>query len=233
MLKVLQSDQNKEWKLEELLQACDWQDQAIVVGAGQGLMEAGLITVKETVSKTVNLGSEGRKATEFGLLERRLWEWVNANQPASMAALQNTFERHEAGPGVGLLKRLGIELISGVFEFTNADDIMAEIELRSNFLNSLPQDLQNLDQKLVEHFKNRRNFIEVLESKLRTWKINQAGINVPAESLIEVEMINEITPELLQSEDWKTSQFKPFDVTLNQPLRGQAEVTNAGAHREN
>ena len=106
LLKVLQSDQNKEWQLEELLQACDWQDQAIVVGAGQGLMEAGLIVVSETVSKTVNLGSEGRKAAEFGLLEQRLWDWINDNQPASMAALQKTFERHEAGPGVGLLKRL-------------------------------------------------------------------------------------------------------------------------------
>ena len=88
LLKVLQSDHNKEWELQELLQACDWQDQAIVVGAGQGLMEAGLIAVKETVAKTVTLGSEGLKATEFGLLEQRLWDWINANQPASMAALQ-------------------------------------------------------------------------------------------------------------------------------------------------
>ena len=106
---------------------------------------------------------------------------------------------------------------------------MAEIDSRSNFLNSLPQDLQNSDQNLVEHFKNRRNFIEVLESKLRTWKINQAGINVPAESLIEVEMINEITPELLQSDDWKNSQFKPFDVTLESatPRTGRSHPMQA------
>lgn len=229
LLKILQSDQNKEWQLEELLQACDWQDQAIVVGAGQGLMEAGLIAVTETVSKTVSLGSEGRKAAEFGLLEQRLWDWINDNQPASMAALQKAFERHEAGPGVGLLKRLGIELNSGVFEFSNSDDIRAEIDSRSNFLNSLPQDLQNSDQNLVEHFKNRRNFIEVLESKSRTWKINQAGINVPAESLIEVEMINEITPELLQGDDWKNSQFKPFDVTLESatPRTGRSHPMQA------
>ena len=43
---------------------------------------------------------------------------------------------------------------------------MAEIESRSNFLNSLPQELQNSDSNLVEHFKNRRNFIEVFRIEI-------------------------------------------------------------------
>ena len=71
MLRTLQSD-NKNWTLDEVLVACEWDDQAIAVAAGHGLTNHGLLKTYETSNKDVILGSEGEKAVVDGLLEARL-----------------------------------------------------------------------------------------------------------------------------------------------------------------
>ena len=45
MLKVMQQDAGKEWTLEAILQACEWKDQAIAVGAGHGSLGSDRICV--------------------------------------------------------------------------------------------------------------------------------------------------------------------------------------------
>ena len=37
MLKAMLADSSKVWSLSDILTACDWQDQAIAVGAGLGI----------------------------------------------------------------------------------------------------------------------------------------------------------------------------------------------------
>ena len=113
MLGAIQGDAAKKWSLEEILQACNWQDQAIAVTAGHGLTNKGLAQTKETSSAIIRLASEGENALSNGLLEARLWDWICSTDEPTMQNLQQSFERHEAGPGVGLLKRLGVSLEAG------------------------------------------------------------------------------------------------------------------------
>ena len=115
MLRAMQlSDADRSWDLASLLAACDWTDQAVAVGAGHGLQNHGYVSVSETRMREVRLDVEGERAVEDGLLEQRLWSWITDQSTATMADLQQAFERHEAGPGVGLLKQLGVEIESGV-----------------------------------------------------------------------------------------------------------------------
>ena len=65
-----------------------------------------------------------------------------------MANLQTAFERHEAGPGVGLLKRLGVELVKGAFHATNPDEVSEQIAQRTSFLNALPLSAESADAAL-------------------------------------------------------------------------------------
>ncbi|MEC9089837.1 MAG: hypothetical protein VYC11_00550 [Candidatus Thermoplasmatota archaeon] len=113
MLKALRSESDKTWNLDELLSACQWDDQVHVAGAGLALAEKGLVDISETNATVWNLGQEGETAQNDGLLERRLWDWLQS-QPEdarSMKDLQSSgvASKQETGVGVGLLKGLGCE----------------------------------------------------------------------------------------------------------------------------
>ena len=223
MLRTLQND-NKNWTLDEVLVACDWDDQAIAVAAGHGLTNHGLLKTYETSNKDVILGSEGEKAVVDGLLEARLWEFIQSNPEATMKDLSSHFERHEAGPGIGLLKGLGVSIQGGKFTTDNPTSVSNKISERTEYIQS-----PSIDHDLFEHFKGRKNLVEVVELVSRTWTVTKTGSSVSPEDLEEVIKIAEITPELLQSDDWKEAQFRPYDVSLeaSMPRSGRSHPMQA------
>ena len=223
MLRTLQND-NKNWTLDEVLIACEWDDQAIAVAAGHGLTNHGLLKTYETSNKDVILGSEGEKAVVDGLLEARLWGFIQSNPEATMKDLSSRFERHEAGPGIGLLKGLGVSIQGGKFATDNPTSVSNKIAERTEYIQS-----PSIDHELFEHFKGRKNLVEVVELVSRTWTVTKAGSSVSPEDLEEVVKIAEITPELLQSDDWKEAQFRPYDVSLeaSMPRSGRSHPMQA------
>ena len=229
MLKLMQSDHSKKWSLQEILTSCNWSDQAVAVGAGLGLSNAGFVDIEESFETIIRLSEQGTSATESGLLESRLWSWIYNSDNPDMASLQQSFERHEAGPGVGLLKRIGVKLEGGKFIADDSSQVEEIISQRTSFLNCLPDLVENLDSQMVEHFRGRKGFIENQESTTRLWKINQNGISVDSEFLVEKEMVTEITPELLQSDNWRDAEFRSFDVTLESstPRTGRSHPMQA------
>jgi len=229
MLRVMQAKVGHKWTLTEILSECEWDDQAIAVGAGHGLNNVGMVSTTETSSAVIRLADEGIKANENGLLEARIWKWMDHCETPNMADLQSEFERHEAGAGVGLLKRLGVQLEGGVFIAPNPSGVTADIEARTAFIQSLPAPSESLDATLMEHFKSRRGLIESVISTTRTWKITSQGLAVEAEALVEKQSISEITTELLQSDAWKDADYRPFDVTLESatPRTGRSHPMQA------
>ena len=116
-----------------------WTDQVHVAGAGQALNEEGLVEITESSSRTVALGPEGVNAATNGLLEERIWNWLLQSKESerNMQGLFSAgFERYEAGPGVGLLKSLGVKVESGSFVWQDEDGVSATIEKRRSFINS-------------------------------------------------------------------------------------------------
>jgi phenylalanyl-tRNA synthetase alpha chain len=215
MLLAMQAQPDKgAWSLEDVLDACEWTDQAVAVGAGHGLQNHGLVTLEETLVREVRLDEEGQRALANGLLEARLWAWMAGEETPSMQNLQSAFERHEAGPGVGLLKQLGVTLNGGVLKATNPADVEATLEQRASFLRALPCSSDDLDENLLTHFTGRRGLVMIVEHIDRRWSLTKAGKAVPAEALVEQLVITDITPELLQSDEWKEAEFRRFDVTL-------------------
>ena len=72
MLRALRT-RSGEWTLNELLETCEWDDQAIAVSAGHGLSNHGYVKISESSERSVILGSEGEKAAKEGLLESKIW----------------------------------------------------------------------------------------------------------------------------------------------------------------
>ena len=82
--------------------------------------------IRDSSSRMVSLGDEGQRASENGLLESRLWDWMSeldVEKRTMKSLMSSDFERAETGPGIGILKRLGIEIESGVFIVPNDSKI--------------------------------------------------------------------------------------------------------------
>lgn len=215
MLRAMQlSDADRSWDLAALLAACDWTDQAVAVGAGHGLQNHGYVSLMEHEHREIRLDSEGEKAVENGLLEQRLWTWITAQGTATMQGLQEAFERHEAGPGVGLLRQLGVSIEAGALVAPDGDTIEATLQERAAFLSSLPAQADALDEDMINHFSSRKNLIHSVERTERQWTLTPEGLACSPDDLQEAMVITDITPELLQGDAWKTAEFRSFDVAL-------------------
>ena len=130
MLRAMLAASNDVHSLDQIMNACDWNDQAVAVGAGQGLSDKGFVEVQESVRRTIHPGQEGHNASPMGCL-KHAWSWISSQDEPTMAKLQAKFERHEAGPGVGLLKKLGVQLESGTFVCEDTSALKSELQARA------------------------------------------------------------------------------------------------------
>lgn len=224
MLRAMLSDPSRKWPLKDLLKETGWVDQVHVAGSGKALQEEKLVEIEETRSRLVSLGPEGIKASQEGLLESRLWDWINQQDESgrTMESLMSSgFERSETGPGVGLLKGMGVQIESGNFIVEDRVSMNRILEEREGFIQSVSGgavDASTLDEKLVNHFSSRSDLIEFEDSVSRTWCLTKEGSALNTSELTNVEMIGELTPEILQTESWRDAEFKPFDVAAPAPV---------------
>ena len=223
MLKGMLSEPNREWSLEKLLSVTGWDDQVHVAGAGKGLEEAGMVEIEETTSRIVTLGLKGKKAADDGLLESRLWDWIRnkkESQRNMVSLMSSGFDRSETGPGIGILKGLGLNIESGNLVFSNEEAISKEINRRADFIKSLskgPMKSSSADEGMISHFSSRSGLLDFEDITSRTWKLTGAGTSVDQSALTESKLIGELTPEMLQTDAWLGREFKPFDVQAPAP----------------
>ena len=67
---------------------------------------------------------------------------------------------------------------------------------------------------MLHHFSARKNLIQIVEKTERRWALTPQGQQVSPDELQETNVIAELTPELLQGEDWKNAEYRAFDVSL-------------------
>ncbi len=89
------------------------------------------------------------------------------------------------------------------------------------FLEKLPleYDLLLSEQKLaLSNLQNRRQIIEIVEKKEIEIKTTKLGQDLIKNGVKNVELIEQITPELLKSEkNWKGKKFRRYDITSPVP----------------
>ena len=220
LLKAMQTQgTDKSWSMDDILSACGWDDQAKAAGAALGLVQAGFAEVDKHSTTIWSLGPEGKAALENGLLEERLWNWLSGQPEGNraMSDLQSSgvVEKHETGIGIGLLKGLGISIEAGNLVLPeDSSAIKAEIQTRNEFLSNISEG------PLLDHFKGRKGLLQSTEQVTRNWRMNSSGASVI--DLEEREEVVEITPELLQGEEWRNMVFKSFDPSL------EANIASSG-----
>ena len=138
-LAALRRDQNTWINLPTLMATCEFTDASMAVGAAQGLVEEGFAEVSEEVEIEIELGEEGIRAIERGLVEHLLLEMINQSEGVvSMDSLHTLgpLERHELGPAIGHLKRLGMQMEDNNVSISSENRQLAEkqIQQRMAFL---------------------------------------------------------------------------------------------------
>ncbi len=225
MLSALRS--TTEWMgLEGVLGACKWTDQAHASGSGTLLAEKGLIEIDRQESTRIRLGSQGIRAVEHGLVERRVLNWYAGASVDSrtMADLRTSgiLESHEAGPAIGQVKRLGMSIEGGAIVFLDEKLAHAETEIstREQGLKMIADsgelgiDSAEIGEDLLGHFKSRQHFVEVSTTVAIQWKATRQGREYDEVALSETVILNELTPEVLQGGEWKKAKIKAYDVSL-------------------
>ena len=91
MLRLMLSEPKQEWEMSKLMEGTGLNDQVHIAGAGKYLSQHELVVVNETKSTIINLGSEGQKSIEIGLLEDRLWNWL-ISQKAEERTMKNLLD---------------------------------------------------------------------------------------------------------------------------------------------
>ena len=158
------------------------------------------------------------------------WSWWSKapGEPISRAAQEakrllkvKAASKQESGIGVGLLKGLGCALEKGAFVLPEPTDAaIVTLVARKSFLEQCENGAgeSDLDADLLAHFRKRKGLIESTEGTTRTWGLTDAGRAFDDSTLDERLQVVQITPELLQGEEWREADFKPYDVNLDAPV---------------
>ena len=139
-----------------------------------------------------------------------------------------------------MLKKLGVSLESGKFVYENLEKINEQIQLRGEFLHALNEYNSEKEHylgamggdavggewsEMVAHFDGRKGFIRKVVRTDRAFSLTKKGESIPSEELDWVEVVTNITPELLQGDAWKDAEYRAFDVSLEAATPAQGEAT--------
>ena len=182
------------------------------MSAASWLRSKGLVNISESSTKFYFTNEEGKRYAEQGLPERRAVEWLNQAGESLLSELP--LHDDESKVVIGWLKRKrfadlektdeGLKLIpTGNVDETSDEPLIVRLSKSSLSEKEIDQDALNL-------LKGRK-LLNVKEEVERTFSLTDEGKNFSLESLDE-NLIGDITPDLIQSGEWKDRSFQRYSV---------------------
>ncbi|HJH31566.1 MAG TPA: phenylalanine--tRNA ligase subunit alpha [Methanosarcinaceae archaeon] len=175
------------------------------------LVENGLAMVGEELTGTYMLTAEGMEYAKNGLPERQI---INAiSEPTSIDDLKQRLSPKMVGIATGWLRRKGWATIEkGMIVPTgNSDTSNDEVVLRMFGDHAQTSDELGADIKLVTDLIKRK-LVSKHEEKHRQISITDAGKALVASGIVIEEEVNRITSELLKSGEWRSKNFRPYNI---------------------
>ena len=182
------------------------------MSAASWLRSKGLVKISESSTKFYFTNEEGKRYAEQGLPERRAVEWLNQAGESLLSELP--LHNDESKVVIGWLKRKkfaelkktdeGLKLIpTGNVDETSDEPLLVSLSKSSISEREIDQDALNL--------LKGRQLLNVKEEVERTFSLTDEGNNFSLETLDE-NLIGDITPDLIQSGEWKDRSFQRYGV---------------------
>ena len=182
------------------------------MSAASWLRSKGLVEISETSTKYYSTNEEGKRYAEQGLPERRAVEWLNQAGDSLLSELP--LHDDESKVVIGWLKRKnfaelekteeGLRLIpTGNLDETSDEPLLL-------MLSKSPLSEKEIDQEALKLLKGRQ-LLNIKEEVERTFTLTEEGSSFDLESLND-DLIGDLTPELIQSGEWKYKSFQRYGV---------------------
>jgi len=190
-----------------------------------------LVIVKSTPIKSYSLGSTGKKIAAGELPERRLVDFLKRKGGrATMKELSSYYQDNQGEFSAavsysqirGWTKRAifnsnaGLEVASYSLEELPEETLLKK--LSKTPLNS--ESTTSQQEKIISTLLKRPNYIEVKESSSMVVELTRNGRDAAKSAVTDADVDN-LTPELLISGEWKNHTFTQLDVeapTSSQPI---------------
>ncbi|MAG45643.1 MAG: phenylalanine--tRNA ligase subunit alpha [Nanoarchaeota archaeon] len=186
-----------------------------ILRALQWLENKEVVTLKKESKEIIRLLKNGEEYKKRGLPETKFLKVLDKPRTMKWMMEKSGLDKDELHFSLGLLKKKGlIELGSEIKRLKKEN--FKDIE---EFLKSLPknfEDLNDKEKKIMEELKQRKEIIEVDLKKGVEVSVTPLGKELMKKNL-DVNLIENLTPNLLAKGSWKSKKFRRYDVSLNVP----------------
>ncbi len=195
-------------------------DKTTVLRALSFLEKKGLVVVKSSEVKRVDLGILGVNYLKKELPERALLDKLVEKGLIPIGEIRNVcgLNENEAKVALGVLKSKGlIGIEQGKLRLVSKVNVSKKM-IEEIFMSKLPMDLKDvrdLDLLALENLKKRKDIVEVVEGKRVEVSLTDSGIRISKMNLSE-DMLEALTPKMLMGTSWKGKKFRRYD--LNAPV---------------
>ncbi len=182
-----------------------------VMNAISWMMVKGILKVEEKLKVEFCLNRDEK------LPERLLFDVLKEKKEVDLSELSKIFPRDVVGIGVGHLKKYGIQIKNGKLVYKNVEE---EIKKREEIIAKMKEEClseEEVDNEIIKDLLKRKGLVRKKEKIKRYVSLTNIGRNEIEKGLVLKEEITQLTPELIQSGEWKNYDLKRYDVSLFAP----------------
>lgn len=199
-------------------------DRTSVLRALEFLENKKIVTLNKIRKKIVDLGINGALYLRKELPERRLLNLLGEKKMLKLdeAQKQSALSDEEFKASIGALKKKALlEIKNERITLTGTGDEISRKSPEEKFLEMLPIEYRLLTPELLYAMKlleKRREIIQIKEEEIVEINVTKLGSEVIASGRKTGELIEALTPKLLEKESaWKGKKFRRYDVTSQLP----------------
>jgi len=196
-------------------------DNTSIIRALTFLEKKGIVKIKKTTEKIIDLGINGICYKKTHLPERKLTLLLEQNNIIELeeAKKLSKLSDNEFKISLGVLKNKAlIELKNEKIFLKASKEELTKKTLEEQLLEILPIEQSQLAPEqlhALENLKKRKDIIEIKERSSLEFKLTDLGKQL-AEKNLELNLIEEITPEIIKT--WnKNKKFRSYDVQSKVP----------------
>lgn len=197
-------------------------DKTSVLRALEFLKNKGLAEIKTEEEKFVDLDINGILYKNKGLPERRLLNELADKKTLTFNDLTKLdLNENEAKIALGVLrKKAMINISSGGKILLNAKkEEIVKKSLEEQFIEKLPLNLSQLkpeEQFALKNLESRKDIVKIKDTKTFFCNLTAIGKKL-SNSNLDLDLIEQLTPKIIQSQSWKGKKFRRYDIVSSVP----------------
>ncbi|HLD12198.1 MAG TPA: phenylalanine--tRNA ligase subunit alpha [Candidatus Nanoarchaeia archaeon] len=205
-----------------------------VTRALQWLENKGVLTRNKITTIIITLGDNGKKYLQEGLPEQQLLKELEKKPRSIIDVKENSkLTPEEFTIALGTLKKQqAITITNGKLDLTKkGEELLTKKTPEQQLLEQLPTPANNLNTQLLKELKQRKQLIKEEEQTIITIQLTPLGRKLTTIKL-NTELLETVTPQLLQQQNWKNKNFRSYDIKAPVPTitGGKRHFTNDTLH---